>query len=414
MKNKVLKKLKFNIHPAWINTGLVFLIMFSIYSITYNTTTLFIDPIATDLDLPRTAINMIITARSIGSICTLIVSRKFLGRFGIKRMMVVGLVGVTISMVLFSFAKSITAMYSLYFIMGLCLAYLSDLTCSAVINNWFNERASFANGIAATGSGIGGALFSIIAGFLISLLGWRLSYRILSIVSFFIAIFSISKITVYPQELGLKPIGSSEESAIVSESGVTYEEVKNKPIFWILLVVINLISYFFFVVILGIPAHLSDIGYSIEFIGSVSGLMLIFMSIMKVVLGHMYDEFPIENVVAFTIFCLMLGTIGILNVENPIYLILVIPCFAVGQANFAQSLQASSRVLFGRKDYSNILTTFMVVNTGGGLVCPLISGLAYDLTGSYNVLYKIVFILAIILLISSQIIIRKVQKEFVF
>lgn len=399
------------IHPAWITTIQIFLIMFSLCSIAYNTTSLFIDPISEDLNISRTATNFIITVRSTASLITLSLSGYLFKRFGIKKMMVFGAVGTALTLFFFSYAQGPIWMYVCYFLMGLCLGYLSELSTSLIILHWFEEKTSFANGIASTGSGLGGAVFTSLAGIFIGTYGWRFTYRFLAVIGFILTIIPILRIKIYPSEINSLPYGNRKDRKIIDFPGVEFKELKSNPYFWALWLCVILISYSYYVVIVGFPAHLLNIGYSIEITGTVSAITLIVMSLMKIILGYMYDEFDIAKTVLFTCIVQVLGAIAAIKAANPIFLPLAIFSLATGSANFAQSLQGVSRKLFGRKDYASILRVFMMGSNGGGLVCPVISGLAFDTAGSYIPLYKAVVVLGLILLVLNQVIIKYIKNN---
>ena len=268
-----------------------------------------------------------------------------------------------------------------------------------------------ANGIASTGSGLGGAVASTGAGFLIANFGWRLAYRSFAVLGFAIAIIPILLLKVYPTDCGCRPYGNKDNTKAMSHTGIEYKKVRKNPLFWLLLITINLISYSYYIIIVGFPAHLLNIGYSIELTGTISAIMLLTMSGMKLGLGYIYDEWDISKAVLFTSIILIIGIISAVNAHKYIFLGIAIFCLATGSANFAQSLQGVTRKLFGRKDYGTILRVFMIGNYGGGIVCPIISGLAFDKFGSYIPLYKTVLIPAIILLVLNQVLIKNIKNK---
>lgn len=192
--------MKKEIHGGWKQVINIFLIVFSIYAITYNTTGLFIDPVSKDLNISRFAMNSIITLQSMGSLLVYANADRLFNKFGIKKLLIGGCLGCSLTLFLCSFVGNIYQMYILYFFMGISIGLVSDLSFTIIISNWFRDRASMANGLALMGTGIGGALFSYIAGLLMKASSWRLAYGVLGLLGLGLSLIPAMKIVVGPDE----------------------------------------------------------------------------------------------------------------------------------------------------------------------------------------------------------------------
>ena len=83
---------------------------------------------------------------------------------------------------------------------------LTTMPITFILNNWFKTDVGTALGFASMGSGLGGAFFNAVAGKRIELYGWRMTYRILSVVIFVLAVPCIFfLIKRKPEEKGCFP-----------------------------------------------------------------------------------------------------------------------------------------------------------------------------------------------------------------
>ncbi|CAG9982798.1 unnamed protein product [Clonostachys byssicola] len=104
--------------------------------------------------------------------------------YGIRPTMFVGVVLETASLVIASFA---TQLWHLFLTQGLLFGAgvgLLFIPTAAVVPQWFTTKRSLASGISLSGAGLGGAVYSLAAGAMISSLGLNWAFRILSIIAF--------------------------------------------------------------------------------------------------------------------------------------------------------------------------------------------------------------------------------------
>ncbi|KAM7190635.1 Major facilitator superfamily domain containing protein [Naviculisporaceae sp. PSN 640] len=107
-----------------------------------------------------------------------------IGYFGTKTTLRIGTVLQAVSFIGASFA---THIYHLILSQGICFGLGLGFCFTATVGlipQWFNKRRSFANALAAGGSGLGGLTYSLATNTMISTLGLDWAFRILAIVSF--------------------------------------------------------------------------------------------------------------------------------------------------------------------------------------------------------------------------------------
>lgn len=105
-------------------------------------------------------------------------------KFGTRVTLLIGVFFETLALIGASFA---TKTWHLFLSQGVCFGWGMGLLFTGsvgVIPQWFTTRRSFANGIATSGTGIGGLTYSLATGAIIQNIGVGWAYRILGICAF--------------------------------------------------------------------------------------------------------------------------------------------------------------------------------------------------------------------------------------
>jgi|TARA_B110000211_G_scaffold72229_1_gene83752 MFS family permease len=104
-------------------------------------------------------------------------------RFSVRRIMLVGVIGLIISLMCLPLISALWQLVTVYLVFGLSLS-LCGLTASMVIlTKWFHEKRGRATGLLLMSSSLGGAIFPLILGAGIEALGWRGAIAFVSIMA---------------------------------------------------------------------------------------------------------------------------------------------------------------------------------------------------------------------------------------
>ncbi len=239
-----------------------------------------------------------------------------------------------------------TAWWHLYVAFGLivavgvgCAGWLPSIL---LVRGWFPDRVGTALGIASGGIGIGITCIVPLAQYLVDLVGWRWTYRLL-------AVLVVSWLV--PASLWLiqdPPIPATPETERGRPAG--------GGAYWPLAAAIR--SWLFW------------------------GLWLAFLS------GNVATQMLLVHQVAYTLaFCCVVASIGtlVLAGRNPetllhyVYAILI----GLGYAATAPLAPAAASDVFGGPRFSVIFGTLHISNAIGASTGPWIAGRIFDVTGSY-------------------------------
>ncbi len=138
-------------------------------------------------------------------------------RFGPRRVIIPGILFLTLGLALSATTKTLTQFYLYYgVIMGGGITCIGIVSYSAILSHWFEKKRGLASGIAVSGMGLGTFLLVPVSQRFISLWGWRLT---------FIALGALALIILIPINglfLKHKPeeVGQSVDGIEIGDSGV--------------------------------------------------------------------------------------------------------------------------------------------------------------------------------------------------
>ena len=164
------------------------------------------------LGLDYAEMGLISTLNFVGYLSAVLISGLLVGYLGEKRLIVLGLLLVGISMIGVSQAQGFWGVLTLYLITGFG-AGAANVPIMILVSHWFSQTLrGRAAGLITSGSG----LAIVISGWLIPLVnhrlgvdqGWRSSWLILGAISILIMLIAMFVIKNRPQQIGLSALGA--------------------------------------------------------------------------------------------------------------------------------------------------------------------------------------------------------------
>lgn len=217
-------------------------------------------------------------------------------RVGPKRVLLVGLVLLSISLIPFSLVTSLWQIYLLYSVlMSLALAAASPVLSTAIVGRWFQHQRGLAMSIATSGSAFGQLLIVPLAAWIMLQWSWQASYQILAVA---IAAVALPLTAIFLRDAPAEAPTASQQKEL--ESGLTLREAIAHPVFWVL-------GFGFFVCgwTMAFPnthflAYADDMGMSVLHAANTVSVTAIFSVIGSVLLGIAADRYQRTSVLALT------------------------------------------------------------------------------------------------------------------
>lgn len=384
------------IHYGWVTVLASILITAIGIGAFFSTNSVFVKPVCDELGLARGEYTFHRTLVTLVGAFMLPLFGKLVRRMGIRRMLLISTLAVSLLMMGYSTASQLWHFYALAVINGVFMNGLNFVIVGMLISDWFHDKKGLATGLAYSGSGLGGAVMVPLMGQFIEAFGWRWGFRFIGLLGFVILIpVILLLVRDNPASMGLRPYveAANAQTTQVQElpeaSGKTLQEALRTPTFWLLT------SSFFLISIsaAGPNTHtvpyLTDLGYSTVFATSVFSFFMIVLTVGKIVLGGLFDRFGTLLGSLFVGLTCMAFPVLAMFAGNP-----AAPwgyAFFLGLASSGFSVPVAVLVIhhFGRKDLPIIFSVCNMVTTLGAAASVPMMGIIYDSTGQYRIAWMV-------------------------
>ncbi len=321
-------------------------------------------------------------------------------RFGPRRVILPGILVLSLGLVLCATINSLTRFFVLYgVIMGSGITCIGIVSYSAILAHWFEEKRGLASGIAVSGMGLGTFVLVPLSQQLISSWGWRTTFIITGLLVLVI-LLPINGLFLRhkPEDVGQRVDGS-----IVPENrGKTASGISSQPLggsdwtikgallsgrFWSLVA----FSFFSIIGIYVILVHnvkfLVDQGIDNMTAALVFALVGVISSAFRIFWGWLSDRIGREITFTMGILCACLGVASLLLIEATgrkgfVYAFFVL--FGMGWGVTAPMYMSVAADLFKGKIFGLI---YGIVEGGIGVAGALgawVAGFIFDRTQSYQ------------------------------
>ena len=164
-----------------------------------------------DLGISRSAFTLANTIlQGLGIFISPMVAKN-LAKGDMKKIQTISVIGYAACYASYSFATSPIHLYISALLLGVFYLNASLIPVSMMVTNWFVKQRGLAMSLAMAGIGVGGTIFSPILTYLLENYGWRMTYRIMALIIFVIALptamFILKK---KPEDMGLVALGADE------------------------------------------------------------------------------------------------------------------------------------------------------------------------------------------------------------
>ncbi len=354
----------------------------------FSTLSLFLKPIALEFSWGRGQTAAATVLAMAGMAVGAVLMGRLIDRLGAARVVAVSALGMAaLTAALSGLPGNPWAMGGLCFAIGLIGAGTTPLGYLAVFPRWFDRRLGLALGTAMVGLGLGlgTVVFPILAQQAIDAYGWRDAYVMLAVVSLLLSVLAWVLMFVCagsPPEPAEHPRADRSRSS----EGLTLGQAVRSLRYWNLVLILFLAS----AAGLGLAVHgtalLTDRGIHFEAAAQVAALAGLGVMLGRMVSGFLMDVWTAPPVGAVSF---LLGALGMaLYAHGPLTSPWVLAAagmlggFAIGAEG--DLIPYAVRRYFGARSFASIYGTLFGVYALGGLLGPIVFGIAFDRTGSYK------------------------------
>jgi MFS family permease len=393
-QNQVSKKK--TIFYGWIIVACVFVILLLAFGSAYSFSTFF-ESLQMEFGTSRSSVSFVFSIAGFLYFSLSPLSGQIADRFGSRRVIIFGVIVISISLLLSSRAKTMWQIYAAYSFgigIGIGFAYAPSM---GVVQRWFVKRRGLASGLAVMGIGLGTLGIPIFSAALIHWSDWRTAYLVMSILVFTCGVSAAILIAESPERRGLAPDGDVIEADALNTPQETFkpeatsireislkDTLHTKP-FWLLYagsfsfglgLFIPFVHLIPFTNDLGLPNATGVMLFSLIGVGSIVGRLL---------LGSIADKLGRRQSLA----AMYVGAAAIfawwLVAANVWQLAIFAIIYGACYGGYVAILPAVTADYFSGPKISGIIGMIYTSVAVGNLIGPTAAGFIFDLAQSYTI-----------------------------
>ncbi|MDB5883209.1 MAG: oxlT [Ramlibacter sp.] len=312
-------------------------------------------------------------------------------RFGPRILISVGSVLTGLSWVLASQVTSVTGIYLTYGLLGGIGTGIIYIGIVGLMVRWFPDRRGFAAGIVAAGYGMGAILTTFPVSASLTASGWQHTLLVFGIVFGIIGLAAAQGLRMPPQEWM-----AQHESVHSSVADVPSRQMLKSPVFWLMFVMMTMMSTSGLMVISQMGSFAKDFGVTNAMVWGLAALPLALTidrftnGLTRPFFGWVSDQIGRENtmVVAFGLEGIAM-TLWLITRDNAVLFVLLSGVVFFGWGEIFSLFPSTLTDTFGTK-HATMNYGFLYIAQGLGSVLggPL-AALLHESTGSWIPVFQL-------------------------
>ncbi len=317
-------------------------------------------------------------------------------RFGPRRVMMTGLVLFALGFLAFSQINSLLTFYLAFMLIAIGSVLGSFLPATVAVVNWFNKRRALALALVSMGFAAGGLIQPIVVALLESL-GWRSMAIASGLFVLAIGLPLASLMRHRPEDHGMRPDGAAaREDEPPPERGFTARQALRTRAFWCIalghsssLLVIGAVMVHF-------VAHVNEsLGYSLAFAASMITVMTVAMMFGQTFIGgFLGDRLHKRTAIVVALFGHTIALLLLAYATSTWMIVAFVTINGLAMGSRGPLIQAMRADYFGRESFGTIMGFSSLVMMIGMIAGPVIAGISYDATGSYEIGFTMLAVMA--------------------
>jgi len=399
---KVVEKLK-DIYWGWFVVTGAFLVLGVSYGARYCFG-IFVHPMFTDSQWQMSAISLGFSINLLMYALGGLVSGRLLDRMAPRWIMTIGACIAAFGFISTGFVRTPGQLYLTYGVLcGIGSAGIGAVVSSSSVGKWFVRQRGLAIGVASIGIGLGTMVLTPVAGYIVKNYHWRIGFIFLGVIVLVVGVL-VSQILMgrsRPEKYGLLPDGDrpgirplEQKTDISHASSAT---VLRDYRFWVLVIC------FGGAIMAQAMVFVHQVSYAVDnnmgriIAASSLGAIGVASIFGRFFFGWLSDHLNDPKYSALLGYLIMAsGMVILLNTETAGMLYAYAIVYGFGYGSIAPMMPVLVSDRFGRDVLGSAygLLTFFTAGIGGA-IGPVLGGIIYDKTGSYNQAWRLNIIVLI-------------------
>ena len=371
------------------------------------------------LNIKRSVYSLGNSIRYVAQVLTALYFGNLVHRFGIKKLVALGLASLTGSVVARALATEFYHLYIGSVLWGVGIVLVGGNMAGTIVRRWFHKDVGRYTGVVMSANGIGGAIAAQIISPLINngeTFGYRKAYWLSAIIAMAISVFVLIFLREQPAE------GPAIQETVKKKTpkraiweGLPYETIRKKPYFYaaaamVFITGISLQSIGSISVV-----YMTDLGFSAEYIATSATVSSLCLTCTKVLVGMSYDKKGLRFTLLMCQICAMAAfVIKAVLVHSTVGMVLAMTAAVLSTVSLPLEtvmIPLLTGDLFGSASYNKVLGVMVAMNSLGLCLGSPLGDLYYDSFGTYKPCFWFFTGLLLAVAIGFQIVIRMANKD---
>ena len=401
-----------NIHYGWIIvTSSVFI--FATNALAIYGFGVFLTPLTAEFQWDRGALSAAFSAGILVAGFLSTIAGRISDRYGPRGLVALGCVGMAIGFALMSLVNTL---WQVYVIWGIFLGLGIGGTVTPInttIPRWFKDKIGLAIAIPSAGFGLGSVAAPLLIQWLLTIMDWRMVFIVLGIIRLVLALPPALFVKRDPQDMGLSPYGDSgPETGVTVEpaaEGFSFGRAMRSGQFWLFAMTHFGFGFCLQMILVHIVPNAIDVGISSVIAASVLSILAASSILGMLSAGFISSRVGSKRLLSICLFMVTFSITWLLFAGDVwlFYLFAAVFGFFYGGAIPLWTIVPAE--FFGTRNLGTIFGMVILLGTLGGAIGAPMSGLVFDLTGSYNTAFIIGAGIGVVMIIFSLLLLRYKQ-----
>lgn len=388
------------VYFGWVIVAACFMLAASGMGILFSCIQIFFEPVSVALGFTRAEFSLHFSIVTLLVMLTAPFMGRLLGLYNIRVVMTVCLLLAAGCLFLYSQCSTLTEFYLVSALLGISSTGIHIIPISYLITNWFKNKRAVALAISFSGSGAGGVFYTQLSSWMIIHYDWRQAYIVLAC----LLAATLIPVTAFiirraPSEIGLAQYGTTQAAESVVEvalSGMNLAEARRTCDFWLLACFLFLVGTFCIGTAMHLKLALTDLGHSATFSTTVVSIYMGMLVFGKLFVGWFSDRFGRRSGVFLVLFFFILSLLFLRHGHSVIMAVLCAVSLGISGALTTVMPPLLTADILGQKHFAVVYGVMNIPFTLGCAFGMPLSGLIYDLSGSYTLAWHLYTCMALV------------------
>ena len=278
----------------WVILALCFFMEFVCLGFCSSNAGLYTKAVTEALEIKRSVYALGSSIRYVVQVLVALNFGTLVNKFGAKKMVIIGLAGLTGSTVIRAVATNIIHIYIGFALWGLGIVFSGGTMASTIVRRWFHQDVGRYTGLVMSANGIGGAIAAQIISPMINngqVFGYRGAYALSAAVSLAVSIMVLLFLKEHPTDgPAIQANDGQKKPKGAIWDGIPYEVVRKKPYFYLIAALVFLTGISLQSVGGVGLVYMADIGMEAGFIATTATVFSLCLTFSKILVGMTYDK----------------------------------------------------------------------------------------------------------------------------